>query len=78
MEISLLRNRIDDANVCSKVNHEAWSIICASMDVLEDTHHAILTFVPSMQHLDEKVVGERYLHTYRVMQGLCGSTRRSR
>jgi hypothetical protein len=64
----LLRAHIGEADVYSKVSHESWFTICASMDALEDTHHAISAFVPSTKPLGDEALGELYLHTYGVMQ----------
>jgi hypothetical protein len=67
-EIAQLRDHIGEADIYSKVGRKEWFVVCASMDALEDTHHAILAFSSRSPRVEEATVGERYLHAYGVMQ----------
>jgi hypothetical protein len=71
-EMQRLRNAVENQRVYDTAPTDNWNTLCASMDALEDTHHAILAFVTAASKpepkLQKRELGERYLRTYGVMQ----------
>jgi hypothetical protein len=71
-EMQDLRDSVENRRVFDCTSTDDWNTLCASMDALEDTHHAILAFVSAASNLlpklQERELGERYLRTYGVMQ----------
>jgi hypothetical protein len=73
VEMQRLRDSVEDKRVYDTLSMDNWNTLCASMDALEDTHHAILAFVTAASKklepkLQKRELGERYLRTYGVMQ----------
>jgi hypothetical protein len=71
-DMQRLRDSVENKRVYNTASTDNWNTLCASMDALEDTHHAILAFVVAASKLEPKLqereLGERYLRTYGVMQ----------
>jgi hypothetical protein len=71
-EMQRLRDSVEKKRIYDTASTDNWNTLCASMDVIEDTHHAILAFVTAASKLEPKLqkreLGERYLRTYGVMQ----------
>ncbi len=71
-EMQRLRDTVENRRVYDTASRDDWNTLCASMDALEDSHHAILAFVAAASKLQPKLqkrdLGERYLRTYGVMQ----------
>jgi hypothetical protein len=66
-EMQRLRDSVEIKRVYDVASTDSWNTLCASMDALEDTHHAILAFVATASKLEPKLqqreLGERYLRT---------------
>lgn len=73
-EMQRLRDAVESKQLFTTKSTDDWNTLCASMDALEDTHHAILSFKATASKLEPKLqdreLGERYLRTYGVMQAL--------
>jgi len=71
-EMQRLRDSVENKRIHDTACTDDWNTLCASMDALEDTHHAILAFIAAASKLEPKLqereLGERYLRTYGVMQ----------
>jgi|SRR5579862_3139898 len=71
-EMQRLRDSVENRRVYDTAPTDKWNTLCASMDALEDTHHAISAFVAAASRLEpnlqKRELGERYLRTYGVMQ----------
>lgn len=71
-EMQRLRDAVEEKRIYESACADDWNTLCASMDALEDTHHAILSFVSAASkaepQIERRKLGERYLRTYGVMQ----------
>jgi hypothetical protein len=47
-----------------------WHVLCAAIDVLEDTQQAIQAFSVNNARKGRRSTGEKYLRTYGVLQAL--------
>jgi hypothetical protein len=71
-EMRHLRDSVENKRIYDTASTDNWNTLCASMDALEDTHHAILAFGAVASKLEPRLqrreLGERYLRIYGVMQ----------
>jgi len=64
-----LRDVVEEADLHGNLPTPKWLMLCAAMDVIEDTQQAIEAYIAAPANRNRRV-GERYLRTYGVLQAL--------
>jgi hypothetical protein len=64
-----LRDLVEEADLYNKLTTDAWFMLCAAMDAIEDTQQAIEAYL-TVAADQKREAGERYLRTYGVLQAL--------
>jgi hypothetical protein len=68
--VQRLRDAVEESDLHGKLTMSEWHVLCAAMDVLEDTQQAILAFSVNSAGKGKRSTGEKYLRTYGVLQAL--------